>query len=155
MMRKKRKESGIRFECQQCGGCCQGEPGYVFLSENDIKKISAYLNCSRKEFLKKYAKSVDFPMRTPYSLIEHDDGRCIFYENGCQIYPVRPVQCSTFPFWPIFMKNIDDFHNLVKDCPGYGKGRILTRKEILEQMDLYTKELIITTVNHNSEEENR
>ena len=30
---------------------------------------------------------------------EHAD--CVFWEGdaGCAIYPVRPTQCRTFPFW--------------------------------------------------------
>ncbi|MFC1643505.1 YkgJ family cysteine cluster protein, partial [Chlamydiota bacterium] len=36
--------------------------------------------------------------RTSLSLKEKDDGTCIFLDvNNCLIYPVRPVQCTTFP----------------------------------------------------------
>lgn len=33
---------------------------------------------------------------------------CVFLDestNGCVVYPVRPVQCSTYPWWPEIMSD--------------------------------------------------
>lgn len=41
---------------------------------------------------------------------------CVFLDgNQCSIYPVRPLQCRTFPFWDHFKTEIDQ---LLKECPG-------------------------------------
>ncbi|HQO67077.1 MAG TPA: YkgJ family cysteine cluster protein, partial [Spirochaetales bacterium] len=28
---------GLRFECARCSACCRYEPGYVFLSADDLR----------------------------------------------------------------------------------------------------------------------
>ena len=27
---------GLRFSCERCSACCRGEPGYVFLTKEDL-----------------------------------------------------------------------------------------------------------------------
>ncbi len=142
MNRHRSSASGIRFQCQQCGGCCQGAPGYVFLSKNDIHRIATYLKLIPRVFLEKYTRQVDFRLRSHYSLIEHPDGRCIFYDQTCLIYPVRPVQCSTYPFWPPYLETIQEFLHLVRNCPGYGRGERVSEEEINRQLELYSRELL-------------
>ncbi len=132
----------IKFECQQCGHCCQGEPGYVFISPEDIRRISIYLRLKPKLFLERYARRVNLPWRCEYSLNEFDDGRCVFFDNGCKIYPARPVQCSTFPFWPPYLKNVEEFQKLVRNCPGYGQGKSYNEDEIFEICNVYMRELM-------------
>ena len=31
---------GLRFECSQCGDCCTGEPGYVWVDEAEITAMA-------------------------------------------------------------------------------------------------------------------
>ena len=44
-MAKKKKAAdpwyadGLRFECTQCGDCCSGEPGYVWVDEDEIESM--------------------------------------------------------------------------------------------------------------------
>ena len=43
---------------------------------------------------------------------------CLFFDrekNGCGIYPVRPEQCRTFPFWPWFREHPEE---VFEECPG-------------------------------------
>ena len=44
---------------------------------------------------------------TGWTVLRHkeEDGSCIFLndEGLCNIYEARPVQCSTYPFWPRIM----------------------------------------------------
>ena len=48
-------KSGLRFECVMCGKCCGGEPGSVWVSEQETSLIGGFLNINlhklRKDFL--------------------------------------------------------------------------------------------------------
>ena len=41
---------------------------------------------------------------------------------GCAIYPVRPTQCRTWPFWKENLKSLRDYATAARDCPGMAKG---------------------------------
>jgi len=101
--------------CQKCeGNCCIGESGYIWVSPQDIKNISEFLNIDEELFKKTFLIKVGYR----YSLKEkpYKNGHaCVFFENGCKIYPVRPNQCRTFPFWDYYKNKIDE---LKKECPG-------------------------------------
>ncbi|HSP06322.1 MAG TPA: YkgJ family cysteine cluster protein, partial [Acidobacteriota bacterium] len=87
---------GLKFECTKCGHCCTGGPGYVWITIPELYRIAELLGIDDKTFVHAYVRKVN----GRFSLIERPNGDCIFYENGCTIYPVRPSQCRTFPFWP-------------------------------------------------------
>ncbi|MEO1922935.1 MAG: YkgJ family cysteine cluster protein [Nautiliaceae bacterium] len=101
--------------CKTCGGnCCIGESGYIWVTPEEIKNIASFLGFEEKEFIKKCLIKVGYK----YSIKErpYEGGfACIFFEKGCKIYPVRPKQCRTFPFWDYFKDRIDE---LKKECPG-------------------------------------
>lgn len=40
----------------------------------------------------------------------------------CAIYPVRPLQCRTWPFWPENMKSRAAWDRAAKGCPGMNRG---------------------------------
>jgi len=42
---------------------------------------------------------------------------CVFLDSRskCTIYPVRPLQCRQFPFWPYFKRHTS---GLKETCPG-------------------------------------
>ena len=59
--------------------------------------IAVYLGMDRIAFVQQYTRlTAD---RRSLSLIEHNDGSCIFLEddNRCRINPVKPKQCRDFP----------------------------------------------------------
>ena len=105
--------------CEACGGhCCTGESGYIWAKYEEIEKMAAFVNLSVEDFATMYLKKV----KHRYSLIEKqlapDNFACIFFDASkkrCTIYPVRPLQCRTFPFWEQF-KN--DEEEVRKECPG-------------------------------------
>ena len=105
--------------CRKCeGNCCIGESGYIWVSPIEIKEIAKFLGMDVEEFKEKYLIKVGYK----YSIKEKsfkNGFACIFFENGCKIYPVRPTQCRTFPFWDYFRDKIDE---LVKECPGVIKN---------------------------------
>ncbi|MEM7260477.1 MAG: YkgJ family cysteine cluster protein [Planctomycetota bacterium] len=120
-------EDGLEFSCTQCGKCCRVE-GYVWVDAEAVREIAAYLGLSDEEFGKRYVRRV----KRRHSLIEKPNLECIFWDNGCTIYPVRPVQCRTFPFWRENLQNPDAWDEVTEECPGSGTGRRFTREEIDE-----------------------
>lgn len=46
-------------------------------------------------------------------LREDADGK-----RGCSIYPVRPTQCRTWPFWPSNLKSRSAWESSAQSCPG-------------------------------------
>jgi len=119
---------GLKFECTGCGGCCtdHGEYAYVYLLQPEIEAIAEYLELSVDDFRQKYCLHSD---ELVYLKMETPD--CLFFKNGkCVIYPVRPKQCRTWPFWK---DNLDKetWDNDVKPfCPGIGKGKRFSPEEI-------------------------
>lgn len=106
------------FHCTECGKCCTGA-GEVFVNEDESQRIAAHLNMSLARFQQRYTlpsrkhkgwrliKSVG-PQKVPRraSVVFHwqPDQDCVFLRDKlCTIYPARPVQCSTYPWWPELM----------------------------------------------------
>ncbi len=92
---------GLQFECTQCGNCCSGQPGYVWLTLDDMDRIAAFLNIPFDQFTRTSVRRIG----SRYSLTETANYDCTFLTRdsrgkaGCSIYPVRPMQCRTWPFW--------------------------------------------------------
>ncbi len=129
-------KDGLRFQCQRCGNCCRGDTGYVWTTTEEIKNIALYLGLQAEEFARKYLKRIGYR----FSLKELSGGDCVMYKagsepgtvlagggpGGCQIYPVRPKQCSTFPFWPSNLKSYEAWAGLKRYCNGIDKGTLYT-----------------------------
>ena len=124
-------DAGAQFKCMQCGGCCTGEPGRVRFSEPEMLKLSKVLGLPPRATIEKYLVSSD----GYYMARELPDGRCIFYISGCIIYPARPRQCRTFPFWLKFLRNEASWGEIADSCPGIGKGTHYTKESVLEKLD--------------------
>jgi len=85
------------FACRRCGNCCRGE-GYVWVTDDDIERISTRLRMTRKEFVSRYARRL--PGFGGIVLVDKNDGAqsCIFLEaDGCSIHTAKPAQCVGFP----------------------------------------------------------
>jgi len=123
--------NGLKFSCKQCGACCTGTPGIVRVSREDIKRISEFLNISEKELFSQYLDKVEQGV----VIRELDNGACIFFDKGCRIYPVRPGQCRSFPFWFKNLRNEDTWKKTAENCPGIGQGEFFSFEEILELID--------------------
>jgi len=117
------KKAGFEFKfdpnkCSSCeGNCCIGESGYIWATSNEIDDIAEFLKLDREKFVKDFTKKVNYKVSLK-ELKVGDSFHCIFFDaekRACQIYPVRPIQCRTFPFWDHFKKNQEE---VVKECPG-------------------------------------
>lgn len=143
-MEEKFYKNGLNFQCARCSKCCRHEPGYVFISTNDLKTIPSVLGISKDEFLKKYCKKIDLGICSRVTLIEKSNYDCIFWESGsCLIYENRPIQCKTYPFWSSSLESKEDWENLGYSCPGVGHGKLYTFKEIEEKLTLRKDETLL------------
>jgi hypothetical protein len=120
-------EEGLQFSCRRCGSCCTGEPGYVFLGQEEGAAIADFLGLGEETFREVYARKA----LGRWSLSEEKDGRCVFFTaEGCRIYAVRPRQCRTFPFWAWHLSRPASWDEAARECPGMGKGKLHSREEI-------------------------
>ena len=120
-------DAGIRFTCRRCGACCTGSPGIVRVEAARVSEIASYLDLSPSQVIGRYLDGCD----CGYRVKEDDDGRCLFFEEGCRIYPVRPSQCRTFPFWFVNLRSPDRWQAVEMQCPGIGTGRHYCKADIL------------------------
>ena len=134
-MSKEFWHSGLRFSCQQCSDCCRHAPGFVFLSKLDLKKLILFLKLDFSLFYSKYLKQVDIGTGISLSLIEKPNHDCIFWEaGGCTIYPARPIQCNTYPFWESIIENEEKWKAEATDCPGIETGSLKDRSSIEDSL---------------------
>jgi hypothetical protein len=124
---------GLRFECRACGNCCTGTPGYVFVTQEEITKIAEHIGRKGKGLTKKHLRQVG----SRQSLTEDKEtGDCCFLLRGkgdkrtCAIYPVRPLQCRTWPFWKSNLLSPEHWADEAAGCPGMNRGRHFTLDEI-------------------------
>jgi hypothetical protein len=126
--------AGLSFDCAGCGGCCAGpEEGYVWVNREEIDAIAAYLGINLEQTREDYIRSVG--LRN--SLRERDDNNdCIFLappgpdDRGCRIYPVRPMQCRTWPFWPSNLHAPEAWASAGRRCKGINCGQVHPFEEI-------------------------
>ena len=121
-------DEGLAFTCTQCGACCTGAPGYVWVNAEEIARLAEFRGQSVDDFGRQFVRQVG----DRYSLIERPGGDCIFWDRrvGCTVYPARPIQCQAWPFWPENIASRDDWEHVTSVCPGSGRGRVFTVEEI-------------------------
>jgi Fe-S-cluster containining protein len=119
---------GLRFTCTECGDCCTGAPGYVWVTRAEIEALAAAIQMKVEDFEDQYVRQVG----ARKSLKEFPNGDCVFLDGKrhCQVYSARPRQCRTWPFWDSNLKTPEDWKQTCDVCPGSGKGRLHTLDEI-------------------------
>lgn len=105
------------------------------LSEEEAGKIAEFLGLTEIEFLEKF---VEVPENeNTFHLKSHPNGDCIFLaDDRCSIYPARPLQCRTFPFWPENLKSRYRWQITATVCPGINRGRLYGKAEIEDIVEL-------------------
>ena len=105
--------------CEACGGrCCRGESGYIWVKYTEAQNIATFVNLSLEEFATMYLKKVNHRYSLREKRLGENDMACVFFDEKaerCMIYPVRPMQCRTFPFWESVTCDLDGLQN---ECPG-------------------------------------
>ena len=126
---------GLRFECTQCGNCCTGTPGVVWVDDEEIAAIAEFLDKPVGEIRLMNCRRVAGRV----SLNEYANGDCVYFDpvnRGCTIYPVRPKQCRTWPFWDSIIENEKDWKSIQPGCPGAGCGKLYSLEEIRKRADV-------------------
>lgn len=124
--------AGLAFECTRCGACCTGDPGYVWVTDDELAAVAKYLGQPLREVRELYARKA----RGRTTLREKANGDCVFFDTGrgCTIYPVRPPQCRTWPFWESNVETPEDWERTCSVCPGSGKGEVIPVEEISRRL---------------------
>lgn len=123
----------LPFDCTGCGKCCKTK-GEVYLSSSETEEAARYLDLSTGQFKQLYASHEEvIPEQkagqgnTGWTVLKQKElnvdedgtalsgGECIFLDenNMCSIYEARPLQCSTYPFWPRIMDSQESWNNEV------------------------------------------
>lgn len=145
---------GLRFTCTQCGNCCTGGPGYVWISEEEVARLAEFLELSVEETLERHCRRVGDRIslrehRTRSGLYDCNflkeieatrevEGQTVRYTKRiCEIYPVRPLQCRTWPFWPENLTSEKAWQVASKKCPGMNdaEGKRYSLRQIEDLRD--------------------
>lgn len=118
----------MNFTCTQCGNCCTGEPGYVWVTEDEMRAIAEFTGEPLEEIKQLRTRKA----KGRHTLREKANGDCVYLEKGrgCTIYEVRPVQCRTWPFWESTVGTPQAWEETKKVCPGSGQGQLISSEEI-------------------------
>ena len=127
-------QAGLRFTCTRCGHCCTGEPGFVWVSDDDLIAIARQRGETLEEVKALYTRLAE----RGRTLREKGNGDCVFYNRtrGCTIYEVRPPQCRTWPFWESNVTTPDAWERTCEICPGSGQGELIPAEEITRRLKI-------------------
>ena len=98
----------------------------MWVEPTEIDALAKHFGLSVDNFGERYLRKVG----RRYSLIEKPGGDCVFFDKGCSVYPARPTQCRTFPFWRSNLKSERAWDELADECPGIGQGKLFPVEEI-------------------------
>jgi Fe-S-cluster containining protein len=110
------------FSCTACGDCCStGNDYYVYLTGKEADRIRRHLKLSAGWFRRRYLERLDNGELVAASSA---DGRCVFLDSNkqCKVYPVRPLQCRTYPFWPELAGDAKAWRAEARRCEGINRG---------------------------------
>jgi Fe-S-cluster containining protein len=122
-------KNGLQFTCTQCGACCTGAPGVVWVTDEELQQIADILGKTIGEVRLLHTRK--FGRRT--SLTEFANGDCTFFDGRtrrCTIYEARPIQCRTWPFWNSNLESPETWAETQQSCPGAGHGIFFSLEEI-------------------------
>ena len=139
---------GLKFTCTQCGNCCTGPAGFVWISDVEIGRLAEHLKLSPMEVVEKFCRKVGDRLSLKERRTKEGNYDCVFLKEqpgnassgglpptrrkSCSIYSVRPLQCRTWPFWRENLYSPEGWAHSAKRCHGMGAGH---RHFSAEQID--------------------
>lgn len=128
------KKTSLNFECTQCGACCCGDENhFIAVSSFDLENICKHIEISMAWLRRRYVSSLE---QNRYTIRIGDNGRCVFLrnDNSCRIYPVRPVQCRTYPWWPEILHSKSSWNAEAVRCEGINAGKKIPVSRIMASL---------------------
>jgi hypothetical protein len=148
---------GLSFTCTQCGNCCTGGPGVVWISRDEIVRLADHLKITPEQTVERYCRKVD----GRFSLTEFRNARgeydCVFLHEErterqekdadghdkkvthtrrtCTAYAARPLQCRTWPFWRENLASEAVWNRSSQRCPGMNQGKKYSIDRITQLRD--------------------
>jgi len=112
----------MRFQCQPgCIRCCE-QKGYVYVTGDDIARLSAHLEITRAEFRRRYVCGAAGRLR----FSKPRGKQCPFLlADGCSVHAIKPLQCSSFPYWPELLAKASERREAAQFCPGMNRGPLV------------------------------
>ena len=125
-------QDGLRFQCTQCGNCCTGDPGYVWVTPEEVQGIADLLGQPVEEVRAMYTRKAQGRV----TLRERANGECVFWDKqaGCTVYSARPTQCRTWPFWESVTETKKTWDQTATHCPGMNQGPLISAEEITRRV---------------------
>ena len=145
---------GLRFTCSQCGNCCTGGPGFVWISREEIVRLAGFLRITPEETVEKYCRKVDGKWSLKENRNSAGNYDCVFLKEDkvvvgpgarggeavvrtrrrCGVYEVRPLQCRTWPFWPENLWSRKTWDHAARRCHGMNAGNRHFSREAIESL---------------------
>lgn len=155
------------FSCTECGKCCTGS-GVVWANSAELNAMRSVINpkLSLDDFIAAYVdvaemkrRNVDLDAKEWFVLKNAEEKLnnaqyCIFLDpetNRCKVYTARPLQCSTYPWWPELLNSREWREEGISVCEGIvldgeeedvaDERKLTTLDEKLQKLNSFTKYL--------------
>src|SRR6478736_6106569 len=69
---------GLSFTCTQCGNCCTGGPGFVWISDEEVRRLAEFLKLTKREVLDKYCRRIGKRLSLNEQLMPNGNYDCVF-----------------------------------------------------------------------------
>ena len=106
----------------------------MYVTREDIARLAEHLGITRAEFKRRYLCGTAPLLR--FRKQRHK--QCPFLlADGCSVHAIKPLQCSSFPYWPELLASAEERREAAKYCPGMNKGPLVnieSAREIASQV---------------------
>jgi Fe-S-cluster containining protein len=122
----------LAFSCLGCGDCCRGPGGYVWLTEEEARRIADALDLEFAAFAARMLRTTAGGL----ALVDTAGGDCplLAADGDCRVYAERPTQCRTWPWWRENLVSEKRWNDLAARCPGMNRGQVIPRPAIEDGM---------------------